>query len=95
MARQLLEGEERRNHGKGRHDGYMMARDGAALRRWMARRLHDGKGRHGATAMGCGGGSSKAKEGASAAMDSTTATRRRGTARRLCAGKVICHRFER
>jgi hypothetical protein len=123
-----LEGEGRREHGKGRRDGYTTARDGAALRRWTAqrhdgqgtarrphdgegrrsttamdgmtarrlhdgegwrgatamdgataRRLHDGEGRHGTTAMGCGDGSSKAREGASAAKDGATATRRQGT----------------
>jgi hypothetical protein len=42
-----------------------------------ARRLHDGEGRRGAMAMGCGDGSSKAREGASAARDGATATRRR------------------
>jgi hypothetical protein len=39
-------------------------------------------------------GSSKAREGASVASDGATATQRQGTARRLSAGKVICHRFE-
>ena len=36
---------------QGRRDGYTMARDGTALRRWTAQRLHAGEGRHGATAM--------------------------------------------
>ncbi len=67
----------------------------ARARQGTVRRLHDGEGWRGATAMGCGDGSSKAREGASAARDGATATRWRETARRLCAGKVICHRFER
>ena len=67
----------------------------AQARQGTARRLHDGKGQRGATAMGCGDGSSKAREGASAARDGATATRRRETVRRLCTRKVICHRFER
>jgi hypothetical protein len=98
MARRLLEGKGRREHGKGWRNGYTAVRDGAALRRWTgatARRLHDGEGWRGATAMGCGDGSSKAREGASAARDGATATQRRGTARHLCAGKKICHHFER
>jgi len=41
MAQWLLEGEGRREHGKGWRDGYTAARDGAALWRWTAQR-HDG-----------------------------------------------------
>ncbi len=41
MARRLLEGKGRHEHGKGRHDGYTAARDGAALQQWTAR-WHDG-----------------------------------------------------
>ena len=60
----------------------------ARARQGTARRLHDGEGRRGATAMGCVYGSSMAREGTSVARDGATATRRRGTARRLCTGKV-------
>jgi len=98
-----LGGEGRREGSSKAREGASTARDGAAAtrRRGTSRRYGDGvrwrllegKGRRGATVMGCGGGSSKAREGTSAARDGATATRRRGTTRHLCAGKVICQLF--
>ena len=77
-ARRLLEGEGRREHGKGRRGSYTTARDGAALRRWMALRhegymmARDGRAQH-----------------VSTARDGAAASRRRGTARRYGDGRRV------
>jgi hypothetical protein len=69
-----------------------MARDGRA---WQgtARRLHNGEGRCGATAMDSAAAQrlhdSKGWSGATAMGCGDGSS----TARRLCAGKVICHRL--
>ena len=95
MARRLLEGKGRREHGKGRHDGYTAARDGAALQRWTARR-HDGytTARDGAALWRWGAVTAPRRRGKARARQGMARQQHDGE-RRLCAGKVICHRFER
>jgi hypothetical protein len=75
------------------HEGYTTARDSRA---WQgtARRLHNGEGRRGATAMDSTTAQrlhdSEGRSGATAMGCGDGSL----TARRLCAGKVICHRLK-